>query len=188
MKLPLEINFRNLAPSEAIETAIRKRAAKLDRFYEDIMRCRVTIEAPHRHQHKGKLYSVKIDVTVPNDELVVSRAPDRDHSHEDVYVAIRDAFDAMTRRIEDYVRVRRGQTKTHETPPHGRVSEIYPMLDYGRIATPDGRDIYFHRNSLLNAGFDDLAVGDEVRFSEEPGDQGPKATSVQRVGKHHLVG
>ena len=188
MKLPLEINFRNLAPSAAIETAVRKRAAKLDRFCEDIMRCRVTIEAPHRHRHKGKLYSVRIDVTVPNDELVVARAPDRDQSHEDVYVAIRDAFDAMTRRLEDYVRVRRGRTKTHEVPPHGRVSEIYPTLDYGRIATPDGRDIYFHRNSLLNADFDDLAVGDEVRFSEEPGDQGPKATSVQLIGKHHLVG
>lgn len=188
MKLPLEINFRNLAPSEAIEAAVRKRAAKLDRFYGDIMRCRVTIEAPHRHQHKGKLYNVKVDVTVPNDELVISRAPDRDQSRQDVYVAIRDAFDAMARRLEDYVRLRRGHTKTHELPPHGRVSELYPTMDYGRIATSDGRDIYFHRNSLLNTSLDDLAVGDEVRFAEETGDQGPKATSVRLIGKHHLVG
>jgi len=188
MKLPLQINFRNLEPSEAIEAAVQKRAAKLDRFYADIMSCRVTVEAPHKHQHKGKLYSVKVDVTVPDDELVVSRTPDQNQAHEDVYVALRDAFDAMARRLEDYVRIRRGKTKAHEVPPHGRISELYPMLDYGRIATPDGRDIYFHRNSILNAEFDDLELGDEVRFAEEPGDEGPKATTVHLVGKHHLVG
>jgi len=188
MKLPLQISFRDLPHSEAIEAAVRKRAARLDRFYGEIMSCRVTVEAPHRHQHKGKLYSVKVDVTVPDDEIVVSRTPDRHQSHEDVYVAVRDAFDAMTRRIEDHIRMRRGKIKAHEVPPHGRVSELYPMMDYGRIACSDGRDIYFHRNSLLNADFSDLQPGDEVRFVEETGDQGPKASSVRLVGKHHVVG
>lgn len=188
MRLPLQISFRNLARSEAIETAVRKRAARLDRFYRNIMSCRVTVEAPHRHRRKGKSYLVKIDVTVPDGELVVSRSPDDDPTHQDVYVAIRDAFDAMTRRIEDHVRTRRGRVKAHELPPHGRISELHPGLDFGRIATADGRDVYFHRNSVFNADFDDLSLGDEVRFTEEPGDQGPKATTVRRVGKHHLVG
>lgn len=188
MRLPLQISFRNLDRSEAIEAAVRKRAARLDRFCGDIMSCRVTVEAPHRHRHKGKTYVVKIDLTVRGGELVVSRTPDDDHSHEDVYVAIRDAFDAMTRRVEDHVLTRRGKIKSHAVPPHGRISELQPGLDFGRIATADGREIYFHRNSVLNADFDDLQPGDEVRFAEEPGDQGPKATTVRRVGKHHLPG
>jgi ribosomal subunit interface protein len=188
MQLPLQITFRNLDRSEALEADIREKAEKLDQFFEHIMRCRVVVEAHHKHHRKGNIYHVRIDITVPGHELVVSREPKDHHAHEDVYVTVRDAFDAAKRQLEDYSRKLRGDIKEHETPAHGTISELVPMEDYGRIATTDGRSIYFHRNSVLNADFDSLNEGDQVRFDEEAGDAGPQASTVRVIGKHHIVG
>lgn len=188
MKLPLEITFRDVPQSEFIEAKIREKAAKLDRFYDHIMGCRVIVETPHSHHRKGQLYHVIVDITVPEGELVVNRAPKDHHAHEDVYVAIRDAFNAASRRLQDYARKRRGDVKHHETPPHGSISNLLPEEDSGWITTPDGREIYFHRNSILNADFESLTIGEEVRFSEVAGEDAPRATSVQVFGKHHIVG
>ena len=105
MELPLQISFRGMSKSPATETLIRERAAKLERFHDRITACRVVVEAHHRHQHKGRLYHVRIDLTVPGREIVVAREPADDHSHEDIKVAIHDAFDAARRQLEDYVRV-----------------------------------------------------------------------------------
>ena len=188
MQLPIQITFRDMEPSDAVEANIRERATRLDRFYDHIMSCRVVVESPHAHHHKGRLFQVKIDVTVPDGELTVNHGHHhKDHSHEDVYVAIRDAFAALRRQLEDYVQKRRGKTKRHEPPAHGRILSMEPDGDYGRIETPDNRVIYFHRNSVLNSGFDRLDVGSEVRFVEEPGDSGPQASTVAPVGKHHVV-
>ena len=186
MQLPLQVTFRNMEASEAVEQAVQEKAAKLERFYDRIMGCRVMVEAVTRRHHQGNLYRVRIDLTVPGRELVVSREPGLDHAHEDVYVAIRDAFDAIRRQLEDHARRRRHQVKRHEPPPHGRVSQLFP--DHGFIETPDGREIYFHRNSVLNGGFDHLQVGTEVAFTEEEGIKGPQASTVRPLGKHHYVG
>lgn len=188
MKLPLQISFRNMEPSAAMEDTIRKRAEELDQFYDQIMSCRVMVEGLHHHHRKGNLYHVRIDLTVPNDEIVVSREEDLHHSHTDVYVAIRDAFDAARRRLEDYSRRRQQHVKTHEAQPHGKVSQLFQQEGYGMITASDGREIYFHRNSVLNAPFDQLHIGTEVRFAEEQGEQGPQASMVKVVGKHHVVG
>jgi len=187
MKLPLQITFRNLDPSEAMETQIRKKAEKLDQVCDDIMSCRVMVEAQHRHHHKGNIYHTRIDITVPDKELVVSRDPSDNHAHEDAYVAIRDAFDAARRQLEDYVQRRRKNVKTHELPPSGRVTEI-SAEGFGRILTPEGREVYFHRNSVLNEDFEKIEIGAEVRFDEEMGDLGPQASTVKVVGKHHVAG
>jgi len=187
MKLPLQITFRNMNASEEMEANIHKKAEKLDRFYDQVMSCRVVVEAHHKHHHKGNLYHVRIDLTVPDGELVVSRDPGQHHSHEDVYVAIRDSFDAAFRQLEDYSRRRQQHVKTHQTPLHGRISQLHPEEDYGKIEMPDGREIYFHRNSTLNTGFEKLALGTEVRFDEEEGDRGPQASTVKVIGKHHLI-
>jgi len=188
MQIPLQITFRDMEPSAAVEAGIREKAAKLDQFYDHIMSCRVMVEAPHGHHHQGNLYQVRIDLTVPEGELLVTREHHhKDHSHEDVYVAIRDAFDAMKRQLEDYARKRRGKVKKHETPAHGRVFSLNSDEDYGRIETPDERVIYFHRNSVLDNAFDKLEVGSEVRFVEELGERGPQASTVTLVGKHHIA-
>lgn len=179
MEIPLQITFRNVDPSETVEAKIRERAKKLERFNNDIINCRVVVEAPHKRQHKGILYNVKIDMTLRDGELVINRLPEKNRAREDVYVAMKESFDAACRKLEDYARRRRGEVKSHETGPFGRISVLFPVDDYGRIETPDGRDIYFHRNSVLNADFDKLEVGDRVRFEEEPGESGPQATTVR---------
>ena len=102
-------------------------------------------------------------------------------------MAIRDAFDAARRQLEDYARIQRGDVKVHEIPDYGRVIKLMPEEDYGVLQTPDGREIYFHRNSVLEAGFDALEVGSEVRYVEQEGDKGPQASTVHIIGKHHLL-
>lgn len=106
MPIPLQIRFRNMDPSPAVEERIRKKAAKLERFHDRILSCTVVVEAPHRHHHQGKLYSVRVDISVPGKDVIVGRAKPIDHAHEDVYVAVRDAFVAVTRK-------KRGSVTTH---------------------------------------------------------------------------
>ena len=177
MKLPLQITTRNVSLSEAAESLIREKAAKLDTFYDRIMSCRVVVEVPHRHHQQGIQYNVHIDITVPGSELIVKREP-----HEDLYVSIRDAFDAARRQLQTFVRKQRGEVKQHESQPQGHVVRLFPENDYGFIGTPDGREIYFHRNSIKNNDFDKLTTGMEVRFVEEQGTEGPQASAVIPVG------
>ncbi|MDH5516838.1 MAG: HPF/RaiA family ribosome-associated protein [Gammaproteobacteria bacterium] len=187
MKQPVQITFRDIPYSEFVEARIQEKTKKLDQYYDQIMTVKVVVEAPHSHQHKGNLFHVSIDLTVPDGELVVNRSPKDHHAHEDVYVAIRDAFEAIKRQLIEYAKKRRGKVKNHQPPLHGMVSEIISGEDYGRIETPDGREIYFHRNSLIDNNYDELEIGDEVRFSEEVGNDGPQASTVHMIGKHHIV-
>lgn len=187
MQIPLQITYRNVDQSDAIEARIREKAKKLERFAEHITSCRVTVEAPHKHHHKGKTYAVKIDVTLPGEEIVASRHPDQHQAHEDIYVAIRDAFHAVRRQLEDYVRRSRNKVKTHVVQPYGLIRQLFPNADYGVIETPEGREIYFHRNSVLNADFDKLEIGDRVHFNEEMGEKGPQASAVHIEGKQQAT-
>ncbi len=183
MRIPLQVKFHNVDASEALEAKIRQKAKKLERFDSEILGCRVLVEAAHRKQRKGGLYTVKILITVRDGELAANRGSDLNHAHEDVYVALRDSFNAAIRQLEDYTRQRKNEVKTHQPAPQGRVSELYPEQDYGRIATNEGRDIYFHRNSVVNTDFDKLTVGVLVRFEESVGDNGPQASTVKVTGK-----
>jgi cold shock CspA family protein/ribosome-associated translation inhibitor RaiA len=183
MILPLQITFHDVDKSEALETKIREVATKLDQFHESIMSCRVVVEAPHRRHRTGKLYHLRIDVSVPGKELVVDREPGDRDAHEDPYVMVRDAFDAMERKIKDYDRRRHGEVKTGAAAPHARVSKLFPDEGYGFIETFDGQEIYFNSKSVLNDAFRRLKVGMEVRFKEEMGEKGPQASTVDLVGK-----
>jgi len=111
MKLPLQIILRDIAQSEAVETAIREKVDKLDHFYPHIMSCRVTVEMPGKHKNQGKDFAIHIDITVPGSEIVVNK----EHG-EDIYVVLRDAFDAAKRQLEDYGRKQRGDVKSHALP------------------------------------------------------------------------
>jgi cold shock CspA family protein/ribosome-associated translation inhibitor RaiA len=145
------------------------------------MRCHVIVEAPHKHGHQGRLYEVHIQLTTPGGELIANREHRERHSHEDVYVALRDAFRALRRQLEDQERERRQDVKHHEPGPTGWISQLYPAEDFGRIETDDGRSIYFHRNSVVGHDFERLTTGTEVRFVEESGDHGPQASTVKVV-------
>ena len=172
MILPLQITSRNLELTEAIKADIREHAEKLDKYYDRIMSCRVVVEA----LPKRSLYNVCIDITVPGAELVVKRDP-----NTDLYLSIRDAFHDARRKLEDFARRQRGDVKHHEEMPHARISALFPDKGYGFLATPDGREIYFHEHSVLNHKFKQLEIGIEVRFAEEMGEKGPQASSVTVV-------
>jgi len=182
MQAPLQVSFRNTPPSPAVEADIREKAAKLEAFSDRITSVRVLVETPHRQHRQGKLFHVRIDVRVPGRELVVRREPAEHRAHEDVHVAVRDAFDAAKRQLEDYVRETRGNVKTHDTPAQGRIVRLDAERGHGFIATTDSREIYFHRNCVVDAEFDRLRVGDEVRFVEKLGEKGPQASTVHVVG------
>lgn len=115
MQVPLQITFRYMERSSAVEAKIRERCHRLEQFAEHVTSCRVTLEAPHKPRHNDGLYKVKIDITLPGEEQVASRHLDQHHAHEDIYVAIRDAFDAARRQLEDYVRRRRADIKPQAT-------------------------------------------------------------------------
>ena len=112
---PLQITWRDVPQSDALEAAIRARAEKLEHFYDKIVSCRVTVEASNHRHHKGNLYRLHIALEVPDKQIVVTRDPAENHAHEDMYVAVRDAFDAARRQLQDYARVRRGDVKHHDT-------------------------------------------------------------------------
>lgn len=173
MIIPLQITAQGVELSDEIRDEITERANKLDKFYDRIMRCRVVVEEPKRHPNEGKLYSVHIIMTVPGGEIVTKR-----ERNEDLWVAMRDSFQAAQRKLEDFSREQRGDVKTHEKQPRGRISAIFQDQGYGFLVHPEGYDVYFHANSVVNRDFDKLAVGMEVRFNEEMGDKGPQASSV----------
>ena len=186
MALPLQVVFHDMPPSDAVEAKIRERVEKLSQYSEDIMSCRVVVEPSHKHHHKGNLYQVRVDVRMKGAELVSGREHRHDHAHEDVYVAVRDTFDAMRRQVEDYARRRRGDVKHHESLPQGRVVVIDQKGGFGRIETPEGRLVYFHRNSLIDADFPTIVLGTPVRFVEEMGERGPQASSVYVLARQPL--
>jgi cold shock CspA family protein/ribosome-associated translation inhibitor RaiA len=180
----LQVTFRHLEPSPRLEQLIREQAEKLDSFYGHIMSCHVMVDAIHRLHPNATVFQVRIDLTVPGGELYVGRDAGDPRTHEDVYFAVREAFHAIRRQLQDYARRQRGETKTHEpVQEHARVSKFFPQQGYGFLETEDGRDVYFHRNAVLNGDFDRLEVGTEVRFQEEQAFEGPQASTVAVVGK-----
>jgi cold shock CspA family protein/ribosome-associated translation inhibitor RaiA len=181
MEFPLDITFRDMESSPAIEASVRRWAEKLARVYDRIVRCHVIIERPHQHQRQGQLLRVAVTLSVPGPDIVVSRNTGRLGAHEDLHVAIRDAFLAARRQLEDRARRMRRDVKTRVRPTHGRVEYLDAEGAWGYLDA-DGRQIYFHRNAVL--GGEDLRLGDEVRFEEEAGREGPQATTVQTIGTH----
>ncbi|MFQ5585971.1 MAG: HPF/RaiA family ribosome-associated protein [Thermodesulfobacteriota bacterium] len=176
MQNPLQISTRNISLSEAAENTIREKAEKLDQFYSRIMSCRVMVETQHKKQHKGIMYHVRIDITVPGHEIVVKRP-----SHEDLYVAIRDSFDTAKRQIESFARKQRGEVKNHVSQPQGRVAKLFPEGGYGFLEGEENYEVYFHRNAVLDDAFDSFEIGTLVRYTEEMGENGPQASTVSMI-------
>lgn len=176
---PVKITFRNLAYPEEVVENIEKRAAKLATFYDRITSCEVMVEVPHKHHREGNLFHIRITLVVPGTELIVKREPAQHLEYEDLYIAIREAFDEARRQLQDYARLQRGDVKIHEAPPQGQVSKLFPQEGYGFIKLADGREIYFQKNRVLDGGFDRLKLGTTVRFVEEPAEKGPQAVAVR---------
>ena len=178
MHTPLQITFRHMGPSDAVDARIREYADKLDRYHDNVISCRVVFDAPHQHQSKGNLFHISVDVKVPGHDIVVARDAHQRQAREDPYVAIHDAFEAVYKQLKGAAQVKRHDVKHHDAPLIGMIHSMPREQDFGLIMTRDGRELYFHRNSVLNREFESLKEGQSVRFHEEQGDQGPKASTV----------
>jgi ribosomal subunit interface protein len=173
MQIPLQITMRDMDRSDALDMAINEHAAKLEQFHARITRCTVTVEQARKHHQQGRHFSVKIDVRVPGREIVATR----DHD-EDVYVALRDAFDSAKRQLEEKTRELRGDVKVHVPALRGTVARLRLDEGYGFIETSDGRELYFSRDNVVHPPFEHLAPGTVVQFIEEPAAEGPQAKRV----------
>ncbi|MBX3708133.1 MAG: ribosome-associated translation inhibitor RaiA [Gammaproteobacteria bacterium] len=181
--LPVQITIRDISSSAALETHIRKKAEKLNRFYNRISSCRVVVELPQKHKHQGKLYNVRIDVTVPGKELVATRKV-----NQDIYIAVRDSFSAIVRQLEEHSHKRHGRVKTHNDVMHGHVVRIISDEGYGFIEGVDGNEYYFSVTNVSHPNFDQLYVGDAVEYYiADALSEGRQAQHVikERHNNHH---
>lgn len=185
MRVPLEITFRGVQKTDGLESLIREKASKLDKLSDSLISCHVAVEKPQKHQRSGNPFRVRINLRVPpGQEIVVKRESSGGELHDSVTKVIRDAFEAAHRKLQDVLERRRGEVKAHpEQEAAAFVSKIFRQEGYGFILSADGREFYFHRNSVLNDDFDRLEVGTGVRFVEEAGEKGPQASTIQIVDK-----
>lgn len=186
MQLPLEISFHGTPKSEPVEALIREKAEKLGRFHKGIMSCRVVVEHPHKSPKSGSGYRVRLDLTVPpGHEIAVVREPGEGLVTDDLGKVVHEAFEAARRQLVKLNEKQRGDVKVH---PQGEVRGFVSRLfdDYGFIQPAGGGEVYFHRNSVVGADFDEIEVGMGVSWAEEPGEEGPQASSVRVIEERRL--
>lgn len=187
--IPYNIVGREIKVSNPMWNAVHDYVESLERFYDRIIRCDIAISAPHRHSRKGNAYHIRIHIQLPGEDVIVNREAGVDGAHEDFYVALRDAFRAAKRKLQDRTRQMKGQLKHHEPELRGYVDRIFHEDGYGFIKTVSGREVYFHENSLVGGLFEDLKPGSPVRFSDEIGEHGPQATTVHPEStRPHIAG
>lgn len=187
METPLQIDLQGVDAKEQIHAAIIKHVAQLEERSGRLTAGRVVVKAPSGHHRTGGLYEISIHLSLPEGrEVNIGRTPQNDERYSKIEFALNDAFKRARRQLQDQVRELQSQVKQHDGPPIGTVSELDPLGEFGRIETDDGREIYFHRNSVLNGDFAKVTVGARVTFAEEMGDKGPQASTVKLMGKHSL--
>lgn len=182
MKIPVEISLRDVEGERKLEALVREKARGLERFHRHISSCRVAIERVRHRDSADDPHMVRLDITVPHGNELIVVEKSRSDEREDPESLVRRAFDTAKRRLKELKDRQRGEVKSHEEP-RALVARIDHGGDYGFIRALDGREIYFHRNSVLDGKFDVLEPGTEVRFEEEMGDKGLQATTVQLVSK-----
>ena len=178
MDQPLEIAFHEMDASPALRQRIQERADRMERHYPHITSAHVVVEPDARSAKGTTAFRVRVEARVPGKELVSSRAGNGDH--HDPYQAVNDAFDAMDKQLDHFRASQRGEVKAHDGPPAGRIRQVFS--DYGFVETTDGQDVWFHRASVENDGFDALKPGDPVELSiSAVGNEGmgPQASSVR---------
>lgn len=187
METPVEIDFQGMDANPPLRSAIVRHVEQLEARFGRVTAGRVVLKGPGGRHRKGGLYDINIRLVLPGGrEVNVGRTSQDDERYADLEFAINDTFKRARRQLQDQVREMQGQVKTHETPPVGTVKELDPEGGFGFIATADGREIYFHRNSVLNDEFGRLTIDAHVTYAEEEGEKGPQASTVRLLKKHSL--
>ncbi|MEA5503393.1 HPF/RaiA family ribosome-associated protein [Halotia wernerae UHCC 0503] len=188
MRIPPEITYRNVEKTNAIDTLVNEKIAKLEDVCNYISSCHIAIEKTHDRPRSGSPYRVRIDMTVPpGHELVAESNPSESNQYEPLDAVIRDAFSAARQQL---VKLTKQQHESDRSKSHEEVQETTALVTklfrdqgYGFLKTLDGREIYFHRNSVLHDDFERLEIGTGVHFSLEQGEEGPQASTVKIIDK-----
>jgi cold shock CspA family protein len=187
MQTPMEIEYQDLASTPAVQDLIADHVKKLEARYGRITACRIIVKGPGKRHQTGGLYEINIRLALPDGrEVNVDRTPKADERHSDLAFAISDAFKRTGRQLQDEARRMEGMVKSHERQSTGTVVRLDPGGEFGFLQSSDGSEIYFHRNSVVDGEFADLAVGSRVVFVDEIGEKGAQATTVKPLGKHGL--
>jgi ribosome-associated translation inhibitor RaiA len=184
----IHITFHQLDHSKALGQRISNKAQKLLKFHPYVSYCRIVVNQPHHHKHKGNLYNIHLEIKVPGQELVINKQPGvKTHPHQDPYVAVDDAFKAAERSLNRYKEKMEGIIKHHQPPLHGTISKL--ENNYGYIESPNHSEIYFHENTLdSKMKFSDLTVGSTVHFAlVNESTEDLKASYVKLVGGHSIL-
>jgi cold shock CspA family protein/ribosome-associated translation inhibitor RaiA len=184
MQTPPEIDFQGMSSSPDYRARIERQIDRLEKRFGRVTACRVVVKGPGGHHRTGGLYEVNIRLALPDGrEAVVERTPHLDERFQDFDFALNDTFKRARRRLQDQVRRMEGRVKAHDEPTIGVVRRL--MLDdgYGFLEGTNGLELYFHRNSVADGGFDRLSLGERVSYVEEEGEKGPRASAVKPLGE-----
>ena len=187
METPVEIEFQGLTANDRLRACVTKHIDSLEERFGRITACRVVIRAPSERHRTGGAHEIMIRLALPQGrEVDIARSAKADERHADPLFALNDAFKRARRRLQDHAKRMRGDVKTHDGPPIGTVRQFDEAAGFGFLETPDGREVYFHRNSILDGGLRHISAGTRVTFFEEIGNKGPQASTVKLLGKHRL--
>jgi cold shock CspA family protein len=187
METPVHLDFEGMNPNDSIRESVLKQVDGLEERFGRMTACRVAVKAPSEHHRNGGLYEIHIHLSLPQGrEVDIDRTATEDERLADLAFALNDAFKRARRRLQDHARRMEGHIKEHDHLPTATVARLDDVAGFGFLETADGREIYFHRNSVLNDAFPRLAPGTRVTFFEELGEKGPQASSVKLLGKHAL--
>src|SRR5262245_58115217 len=188
MQRPLQITFKGMERSPALEALIRQRVEHLEVLYPRLVGCRVVVEVPHRGSETAKVpIAVSVEADVPGRGPVVGKdAENRREAKEDHTAALNNAFDAVERQLERVSDLQHGEVKPHEDAGQsGMVVRLSPEQNYGFIEIDNSPELYFTRNAVVSGDFDELQVGMvvEVTLASEEGPMGPQASSVRLLDR-----
>ncbi|MDX6749535.1 HPF/RaiA family ribosome-associated protein [Geminicoccaceae bacterium 1502E] len=187
MQTPLQITFRNIERSEALEGRIRERVGRLERLHPDIIGCRVVVETPYRSPGAGKVpVGLSVEVEVPGRTMVSKSSEEPRETKDGTGRVVTTVFDAIERQLEDARRIRRKDVKEHEAEMEaGRIVRLFPEERYGFVEVSGGTNLFFSETVLQGLAFEALDSGTMVAVTRASGEgpMGPQASSVRRMGE-----
>jgi cold shock CspA family protein/ribosome-associated translation inhibitor RaiA len=189
MQTPVEIDFQGLQANEQLRSCVTRNISTLEERYGRITACRVVIKGPSERHRQGGAFDITIRLSLPQGrEVDIGRSEkaQADNRLLDPVVAVNDAFKRARRRLQDHARRMQGHVKSHDSLPIATVTRFDDAAGFGFLETQDGREIYFHKNSILDGGAREVMPGTRVTFFEEMGEKGPQASTVKVLGKHGL--
>lgn len=183
VKVPIEISYREVNKTDELDNLIREKIDKLEKICDYMTSGRVAVEKPQQNLKAGNPYRVRLEFRIPpQHQIIVKREPGEGEKNDPLEAVIRDAFEAARKQIKELVEKSRKDVKKHpEQEVAAIVNRVFPDEGYGFIRAMDGREIYFHKNSVLNDEFTKIKEGTGVRYFEVQGEKGPQASTVQII-------